>query len=114
MRMASRVRLAQVQLKSWVHVILEDVGRDIKRSAGQMGIQTSGVIRLPTKTTRWSVLRSPFVNKSAMDQVRGRPCRRNVCRARATTPSALLLAAPFSDPLARTRPGSLSGKSTGA
>eukprot|EP00966_Prymnesium_polylepis_P145734 3366429-Prymnesium_polylepis.1 len=66
----SRVRLAQLNLRGMVKVLLEDVCADVLRSAKTMGVQTSGIIRLPTKTTKYSVLRSPFVNKGAQDQVR--------------------------------------------
>ena len=64
----TRLRLASINYRSWVKPIIEDVGRDIERSALSMGLQPSGVIRLPTKTRRWSVLRSPFVHKKAFDQ----------------------------------------------
>uniref|UniRef100_A0A6T8B651 Small ribosomal subunit protein uS10 domain-containing protein n=1 Tax=Prymnesium polylepis TaxID=72548 RepID=A0A6T8B651_9EUKA len=64
----SRVRLAQLNLRGMVKVLLEDVCADVLRSAKTMGVQTSGIIRLPTKTTKYSVLRSPFVNKGAQDQ----------------------------------------------
>lgn len=70
--MAAKKRLAQLNLRGMVKILLEDVCSDILRSAKQMGIQTSGVIRLPTKVTKYSVLRSPFVHKGAQDQVESR------------------------------------------
>jgi len=63
-----RLRLASINYRGWVKPIIEDVGKDIERSALSMGLEPSGIIRLPTKMRRWSVLRSPFVHKSAFDQ----------------------------------------------
>ena len=63
------IRLAQVQLKAWHKVLLEEVADDILKTAKVMAVQTSGLIRLPTKISRWSLIRSPFVHKSHWDQV---------------------------------------------
>ena len=38
------------------------------RVAKEMGIQTSGIIRMPVETRRMTVLRSPHVDKTARDQ----------------------------------------------
>uniref|UniRef100_A0A7S3FAX5 Small ribosomal subunit protein uS10 domain-containing protein n=1 Tax=Haptolina ericina TaxID=156174 RepID=A0A7S3FAX5_9EUKA len=62
------IRLAQVQLKAWHKVLLEEVADDILKTAKVMAVQTSGLIRLPTKISRWSLIRSPFVHKSHWDQ----------------------------------------------
>ena len=69
-------RLATVQLKSWVKHALEQCTDDVLRSAAQMDIQTSNVIRLPMRVRRWTVMRNPFVNKSAMDQFERRELNR--------------------------------------
>lgn len=71
-------RLATVQLKSWVKHALEQCSDDVLRSAAQMEIKTSNVIRLPMRVRRWTVMRNPFVNKSAMDQFERRELNRMI------------------------------------
>lgn len=63
------LRMAQITLKAWHHIALEEVVHDILRTAKVMAVTTSGVIRLPTKISRFSVPRSPFVHKKHWDQV---------------------------------------------
>jgi len=38
--------------------------------AAKMGMPISGIVRLPTKIKRWTVLRSPHGDKKSRDQVR--------------------------------------------
>ena len=66
--MARGVRLCQIQWKAWAKVAAEETGADIKRSADAMGLRSSGIIRLPTRRTLWSVMRGPFVHKKSMQQ----------------------------------------------
>jgi len=68
------VRLAQINLKGMVKLLLEDVCADVQRTAKQMGVQTSGVKRMPTRTSKIALLRSPFVNKGAQEQVSFAAC----------------------------------------
>ena len=52
-----------------VGVIVNDVAADIQKSAAALGIKASGSTPGPPQRTRWTVLRSPFVHKKAMDQL---------------------------------------------
>jgi ribosomal protein S10 len=61
-------RLATIQLKGWVKQIVEAVCTDIKKSTDAIELRTSGVIRLPARRERWSILRSPFVHKKSQEQ----------------------------------------------
>jgi len=70
------VRLAAIQLKSWMLTSIEPVGADIKRTAHTMGLQTSGIIRLPTSIKRWTVNRSPFVHAMSKTQYERREYNR--------------------------------------
>ncbi|KAL1519850.1 hypothetical protein AB1Y20_023353 [Prymnesium parvum] len=65
----ARTRLAQINLQGYAKIFLEDVCADVIRSAKKMEVQTSGIIRLPTRIQKFGdVLRSPFVHKGAVDQ----------------------------------------------
>lgn len=67
-------RLATIQLKGWVKQIIEAVCTDIKKSTDAIGLRTSGVIRLPARRERWSILRSPFVHKKSQEQASAIRC----------------------------------------
>ena len=72
-KLPGSVRLAQIQLKAWHPTFIEETADEVLRAAKMMGVQASGIIRLPTKRTLYSVLRSPFVHKKHWDQVRMLP-----------------------------------------
>ncbi len=61
-------RLASIALRSYHPKFVNDVAADIQKSAAALGIKASGSTPGPTQRTRWTVLRSPFVHKKAMDQ----------------------------------------------
>mmetsp|Transcript_16464 Transcript_16464/g.52832 ORF Transcript_16464/g.52832 Transcript_16464/m.52832 type:complete len:144 (+) Transcript_16464:38-469(+) len=61
-------RLASIQLKGWIKQVIEAACDDVQKSTTSIGLRTSGTVRLPTERERWSVLRSPFVHKGAIDQ----------------------------------------------
>src|SRR5437588_253600 len=58
--MAGRIR---IRLKAFDHAVIDQASADIVRTAEKTGAQVSGPIPLPTKTQRWTVLRSPHVGK---------------------------------------------------
>ena len=61
--MAQRIR---IRLKAFDHVVLDQAAADIVRTAEKTGAQVSGPIPLPVKTERWTVLRSPHVDKNPL------------------------------------------------
>ena len=63
--MAGRIR---IRLKAFDHAIIDQASADIVRTAEKTGAQVSGPIPLPTKTQRWTVLRSPHVDKKSREQ----------------------------------------------
>jgi small subunit ribosomal protein S10 len=63
--MAGRIR---IRLKAFDHAIIDQASADIVRTAEKTGAQVSGPIPLPTKTKRWTVLRSPHVDKKSREQ----------------------------------------------
>ena len=70
------VRLASVQLKGWLKMHMNDVCDDILRSAAQMGLRTSNTIGLPMRIYKYTVQRSPFVDKHSMEQFEKREYNR--------------------------------------
>ena len=63
--MAGRIR---IRLKAFDHAIIDQASADIVRTAEKSGATVSGPIPLPTKTQRWTVLRSPHVDKKSREQ----------------------------------------------
>ncbi len=49
-------------------MVIDQAAADIVRAVEKSGSQASGPIPLPTKTHRWTVLRSPHVNKKSREQ----------------------------------------------
>jgi small subunit ribosomal protein S10 len=63
--MAGRIR---IRLKAFDHAVIDQAASDIVRTAEKTGAQVSGPIPLPTKTRRWTLLRSPHVDKKSREQ----------------------------------------------
>ena len=63
--MAQRIR---IRLKAFDHVVLDQAAADIVRTVEKTGAAVSGPIPLPTKTQRWTVLRSPHIDKKSREQ----------------------------------------------
>ena len=63
--MAGRIR---IRLKAFDHAVLDQAAADIVRTVEKSGAKASGPIPLPTKTQRWTVLRSPHVDKKSREQ----------------------------------------------
>ena len=63
--MAGRIR---IRLKAFDHAIIDQASADIVRTAEKSGATVSGPIPLPSKTQRWTVLRSPHVDKKSREQ----------------------------------------------
>ena len=73
--MAGRIR---IRLKAFDHAVIDQASADIVRTAEKTGAQVSGPIPLPTKTQRWTVLRSPHVDKKSREQYEIRTHKRVV------------------------------------
>ena len=72
------VRLASVQLKGWLKMHMNDASDDIIRSAAQMNIRTSNTIGLPKRIYKYTMQRSPFVDKHSMEQFEKREYNRMI------------------------------------
>ena len=58
----------RISLKAFDHTILDQAVKDILNSAKRTGSVVAGPIPMPTRIERFTVNKSPFVNKKAMEQ----------------------------------------------
>jgi len=63
--MASRIR---IRLKAFDHAVLDQAAADIVRTVEKTGAQVNGPIPLPNRIERWTVLRSPHIDKKSREQ----------------------------------------------
>lgn len=63
--MAGRIR---IRLKAFDHWIVDQTASDIVRTAQKTGAMVSGPIPLPTRRERWTVLKSPHIDKKSREQ----------------------------------------------
>jgi len=66
----------RIRLKAFDHRILDQSTAEIVSTAKRTGAQVRGPIPLPTRITRYSVLRSPHVDKKSMEQFEMRKHKR--------------------------------------
>ena len=71
--MAGKIR---IRLKAFDHVVLDQAAADIVRTVEKTGAQVAGPIPLPVKIERWTVLRSPHVDKKSREQFEMRTHKR--------------------------------------
>jgi small subunit ribosomal protein S10 len=58
----------RIRLKAYDHKILDQSARQIVEAAERTGALVAGPVPLPTKIDRYSVIRSPFVDKDSQEQ----------------------------------------------
>lgn len=58
----------RIRLKAYDHRVLDQSAREIVSTAERTGAKVSGPIPLPTKISRYTVLRSPHVDKKSREQ----------------------------------------------
>jgi small subunit ribosomal protein S10 len=58
----------RIKLKSFDHRILDKSVVSIVNTAKETGAKVVGPIPLPTKISRWTVLRSPHIDKNSREQ----------------------------------------------
>lgn len=66
----------RIRLQAYDHRILDRSSAEIVNTARRTGARVAGPIPLPTRIERWTVNRSPHVDKKAMDQYEVRTHRR--------------------------------------
>lgn len=58
----------RIRLKAYDHKILDQSARQIVETAERMGAQVAGPVPLPTKIERYTVIRSPHIDKDSREQ----------------------------------------------
>jgi len=58
----------RIKLKAYDHKLLDASAAEIVETARRTGARVAGPIPLPTRTSRWTVLRSPFIDKKSREQ----------------------------------------------
>ncbi|HPA20301.1 MAG TPA: 30S ribosomal protein S10 [Verrucomicrobiae bacterium] len=58
----------RIRLKAYDHRLLDHSTSEIVETAKRTGARVAGPVPLPTKTERFTVNRSPHVDKKSMDQ----------------------------------------------
>ena len=58
----------RIRLKAYDHRILDQSAREIVDTARRTGARIAGPVPLPTRKERWTVLRSPHVDKKSREQ----------------------------------------------
>lgn len=73
--MSERIR---IRMEAYDHEILDQSAREIVETAKRTGAKVSGPIPLPTKIERYTVLRSPHIDKRSREQFEIRTHKRLV------------------------------------
>ena len=58
----------RIRLKAFDHRVLDQSTTEIVDTAKRTGARLAGPVPLPTEKNKWTVLRSPHVNKTSRDQ----------------------------------------------
>jgi small subunit ribosomal protein S10 len=58
----------RIRLKAFDHRVLDQATSEIAKTAKRTGAQVRGPIPLPTRTERFTVLRSPHIDKKSREQ----------------------------------------------
>lgn len=58
----------RIKLKAYDHRVLDQSSKEIVETAKRTGARIAGPIPMPTRIERYTVNRSPHVNKKAMEQ----------------------------------------------
>jgi small subunit ribosomal protein S10 len=63
--MSDKIR---IRLKAFDHAVIDQTAADIVRTAQKTGATVRGPVPLPTRRQRWTVLRSPHIDKKSREQ----------------------------------------------
>lgn len=82
----------RIRLKAYDHRILDQSARQIVETAERMGAQVAGPVPLPTEIEKFTVIRSPFIDKDSREQFEIRTHKRliDIIEPTSKTVSALM------------------------
>jgi small subunit ribosomal protein S10 len=83
----------RIRMEAYDHEILDQSAAELVNKAKETGAKVSGPIPLPTRIERYTVLRSPHVDKKARDQFEMRTHKRliDITEATGKTVNAITL-----------------------
>jgi small subunit ribosomal protein S10 len=58
----------RIRLKAFDHRLIDNSAREIVETAKRTGARLAGPVPLPTEKNKWTVLRSPHVDKKSREQ----------------------------------------------
>jgi small subunit ribosomal protein S10 len=58
----------RIRLKSYDHRVIDQSARQIVETAQRTGVEVSGPVPLPTEIQKFTVIRSPFIDKDSREQ----------------------------------------------
>ena len=58
----------RIRLKAFDHRLIDNSAREIVETAKRTGARLAGPVPLPTEINKWTVLRSPHVDKKSREQ----------------------------------------------
>ena len=79
MATATKQRI-RIRLKAYDHRILDQSAAQIVETAQNTGARVSGPVPLPTEIAKYTVLRSPFIDKDSREQFEIRTHKRLIDR----------------------------------
>ncbi len=71
--MAQKIR---IRLKAYDHRVLDQASSKIVETAVRTGAHVAGPVPLPTRISKWTVVRSPFIDKDSREQFEMRTHKR--------------------------------------
>jgi small subunit ribosomal protein S10 len=71
--LAQKIR---IRLKAYDHRVLDQAAEKIVETARRTNASTAGPIPLPTEINKWTVIRSPFIDKDSREQFEMRTHKR--------------------------------------
>ncbi len=74
--MATQMQKIRIRMEAYEHAVLDQYAVEIVEVAKRTGAKVSGPIPLPTRIERYTVLRSPHVDKKSREQFEIRTHRR--------------------------------------
>ena len=80
--MANRI---QIRLEAYDHEAIDQATESIMEAARLTGVKVSGPIPLPTRIERYTVLRSPFIDKKSREQFEIRTHKRLIYISESTS-----------------------------
>ena len=92
-RFSSPMERIRIRMEAYDHEILDQSAGELVNKAKETGARVSGPIPLPTRIERYTVLRSPHVDKKSRDQFEMRTHKRliDITDATAKTVNAITL-----------------------